>query len=145
MKQTIEIDSIRYSGQVSDPLGDMLARIRNGSISLHDEVAMPASKLLTQVARIMTREGYLDGWRVEDGRYCKVLVVKLKYTNDRRAAIKGMKRVSKPGLRQYAPTSRLPKVIGGLGVAIMTTSKGVMTSKEAAGHKVGGEVLCHIW
>jgi len=145
MKQTVDIDNIRYTGQVSDPVADMLARIRNASQSLHDEVAMPASKLLVNVARILKREGYVEDYRTEQGSYCQVLVVRLKYSSDRKPVINCMRRRSKPGQREYVSHSRLPKVLGGLGVAILTTSRGVMTSKEASGHKIGGEVLCHVW
>jgi small subunit ribosomal protein S8 len=145
MKQTIDITEIRYKGQVNDPVGDMLTRIRNASRALKDEVAMPSSKLLENIARILKREGYIDDYSVEQGTYCKVLLVKLKYTNDRKQVITGIRRMSKPGRREYAPSSRLPKVLGGLGVAIMSTSRGVMTSKEASGHNVGGEVICYVW
>ena len=145
MKQTIDIRDIRYTGQVNDPVGDMLTRIRNASRALKDEVAMPSSKLLVQIARILAREGYIEGYSEEQGDYCKVLVVRLKYTHDRKQVITGIRRMSKPGRREYVPSSRLPKVLGGLGIAVLSTSRGVMTSKEAAGHKVGGEVLCYVW
>lgn len=145
MKQTIDISEIRYRGQVNDPVGDMLTRVRNASRALKDEVAMPSSKLLEAIARILKREGYVDDYSVEQGQYCKVLVVKLKYTHDRKQVITGIRRMSKPGRREYVPSSRLPKVLGGLGIAILSTSKGVMTSKEASGHNVGGEVLCYVW
>ncbi|MCW2950751.1 MAG: rpsH [Thermoleophilia bacterium] len=145
MKQTIDISEIRYKGQVNDTVGDMLTRIRNASRALKDEVAMPSSKLLENIARILKREGYIDDYSVEQGDYTKVLVVKLKYTHDRKQVITGIRRMSKPGRREYANSQRLPKVLGGLGVAILSTSRGVMTSKEAAGHKVGGEVLCYVW
>ena len=145
MKQTVDIDTIRYTGQVSDPVSDMLARIRNASQALHDEVALPSSKLLAEIARILKREGYIDDVRVEDGKYCKVLILRLRYSADRKSVITGLKRMSKPGQREYASHSKLPKVLGGLGVAILTTSRGIITSKEAAGHGVGGEVLCHVW
>ncbi|MCW2925572.1 MAG: rpsH [Thermoleophilia bacterium] len=145
MKQTIDISDVRYTGQVNDTVGDMLTRIRNASRALKDEVAMPSSKLLENISRILKREGYIEDYSVEQGDYCKVLVVKLKYTQDRKQVITGIRRMSKPGRREYAPSSRLPKVLGGLGVAIMSTSRGVMTSKEASGHNVGGEVLCYVW
>jgi len=145
MKQTIDISEVRYRGQVSDTVGDMLTRIRNASRALKDEVAMPSSKLLVQISRILTREGYIEGYSEEQGDYCKVLVVRLKYTHDRKQVITGIRRMSKPGRREYVPSSRLPKVLGGLGIAVLSTSRGVMTSKEAAGHKVGGEVLCYVW
>ena len=145
MKQVIDIQNIRYTGQISDPVSDLLARMRNAGKSLHDEVAVPSSRLLEQVARIFKREGYIDDFRVEQGSFCKVLVLRLRYSQDRKHAITGLKRISKPGRREYAGKARLPKVLGGLGIAVMSTSRGIMTSKEAAGHGVGGEVLCHIW
>lgn len=145
MKQTIDISEIRYTGQVNDTVGDMLTRVRNASRALKDEVAVPSSKLLEAIARILKREGYVDDYSVEQGEYCKVLVIKLKYTHDRKQVITGIRRMSKPGRREYVPSTRLPKVLGGLGIAILSTSKGVMTSKEAAGHNVGGEVLCYVW
>ena len=145
MKQTIDISDVRYRGQVNDPVGDMLTRIRNASRALKDEVAMPSSKLLENISRILKREGYIDDYSVEQGDYCKVLVVKLKYTNDRKQVITGIRRMSKPGRREYVPSTRLPKVLGGLGIAVLSTSRGVMTSKEASGHNVGGEVLCYVW
>src|SRR5687767_3374139 len=145
MKQTIDISEVRYRGQVSDPVGDMLTRIRNASRALKDEVAMPSSKLLEQICRILAREGYIESYVVEQGQYCKVLLVRLKYTQDRKQVITGIRRMSKPGRREYVPSSRLPKVLGGLGIAVLSTSRGVMTSKEASGHNVGGEVLCYVW
>jgi small subunit ribosomal protein S8 len=145
MKQNIDTQNIRYTGQVSDPVADMLARLRNAAVAQHEAVAMPSSKLLVSIARILKREGYVAEYEETQGKYSKVLVVRLKYNNSRKPAITGMKRMSKPGLRQYAKTGRMPKVLGGLGVAIMSTSRGVMTSKEAAGHGVGGEVLAHVW
>ena len=145
MTQPSDNSEIRYRGPVNDPVGDMLTRVRNASRALKDEVAMPSSKLLEAIARILKREGYVEDYSVEQGQYCKVLVVKLKYTQDRKQVITGIRRMSKPGRREYAPSTRLPKVLGGLGVAIMSTSRGVMTSKEASGHNVGGEVLCYVW
>jgi small subunit ribosomal protein S8 len=145
MKQTIDIAKIRYTGQINDTVGDLLTRIRNASMSLHDEVAVPCSNLLEQICRILAREGYIESYRVEQGDYSKVLVVSLRYTNDRKPVISGIKRISKPGQRHYAGSKKLPKVLGGLGISILTTSRGVMTSKEASGHGVGGEVLAHVW
>lgn len=145
MKQTIDISDVRYTGQVADTVGDLLTRIRNASRALKDEVAVPHSKMLEQISRILKREGYIDDYRVEQGNYCRVLVVRLKYTNDRKQVITGIRRMSKPGRREYAPSTRLPRVLGGLGVAILSTSRGIMTSKEASSHGVGGEVLCYVW
>ena len=145
MKQQIDVSQVRLTGQISDRLGDMLARIRNAQMAMHDEVAVPSTRLLVDVARLMTREGYLEGYRVEQGPVGDVLVIRVKYRQDRTPVITGMRRESKPGRRVYSRSSELPRVMGGLGVALVTTSKGVMTTKEAAGHGVGGEVLCSIW
>jgi small subunit ribosomal protein S8 len=145
MKQTLDIEEVRYTGQISDPIADMLTRIRNASRALHDEVAMPASKKLAEIARILKREGYVEDYRLEDGKYCKVLVVRPRYTQDRKPVITGIKRMSKPGRRMYATNDKLPRVLGGMGIAVVSTSKGLMTSKEASGHGVGGEVLAYVW
>lgn len=145
MKQTVDITQVRYTGQITDPVSDLLTRIRNASHAMHDELAVPSSKLLVEISRILKREGYIEDYRVEEGRYTKVLLIRLRYTQDRKSAITGIKRISKPGQRQYSGSDKLPRVLGGLGIAILTTSRGIMTSKEAAGHKIGGEVLCHVW
>lgn len=145
MKQTLDIAQVRHTGQVSDPVADMLTRIRNAGVAMHDEIAMPSSKLLVEVARILKREGYIEDSRTEQGDFCNVLIIKLRYTSDRKPVINGAKRVSKPGRREYTTKDRLPRVLGGMGIAIMSTSRGVTTSKEAAGHGVGGEVLCWVW
>ena len=144
MKQLIDIDSVRDAG-AGDPVSDMLTRIRNATQALHDEVAMPTSNLRRNIARLLEREGYINSWREQDGQYTKVLILELRYTADRRAAISGLRRVSKPGRRVYMGSTELPRVLGGLGVSIVSTSRGVMTSKEAAGNGVGGEVLCSVW
>lgn len=145
MEQVLDIDDVRLTGPINDKVADMLARIRNASAVMKDEVAMPSSKLLVNVCRIMRREGYINSYRVETGNFGEVLIIGLRYGQDRTSIITGMKRVSKPGRRVYFGTTELPRVRGGLGIAIMSTSKGVMTSKEAAGHGVGGEVLCTVW
>lgn len=145
MKQVVEIENLRYTGQVNDPVADMLSRIRNAARAQHDEVAVPHSRLLEQIAKILKREGYADDVRVEQGKYTKVLIIKLRYSIDRKSVINGLKRMSRPGRRQYAQHTKLPRVLGGLGIAILSTSRGVMTSKEASGHGVGGEVLCWVW
>lgn len=130
---------------MTDPIADMLTRLRNASQAHHDSVSMPYSKLKSAIANILLEEGYIASIDVEDARVGKTLVLTLKYGTHREAAIKGLKRVSKPGLRVYAKSTNLPKVRGGLGVAILSTSSGLLTDRQAADKGVGGEVLAHVW
>jgi small subunit ribosomal protein S8 len=132
---------------MTDPIADMLTRVRNANVAMHDSVKMPGSKLKIALAKILEREGYISGFTtVEDpARPGMVLEIQMKYTNERVRAIAGLKRVSTPGLRVYAPVDELPRVLGGLGVAVLSTSKGLMTDREARQHRVGGEVLCYVW
>jgi|SRR5215211_7818151 small subunit ribosomal protein S8 len=130
---------------VNDPIGDMLTRIRNANQALHETVAMPTSRMKHEIARIMAEEGYVDGYRVAKGDAFDVLEVRLRYGPNRERVISGLKRVSKPGRRIYAKRDRPHKVLGGLGVAILSTSSGVMTGRQAQERGVGGEVLCYIW
>jgi small subunit ribosomal protein S8 len=132
---------------MTDPIADMLTRIRNGNVAMHDEVKMPSSKLKEALAAILKREGYIEGFEVADNtdRPGKVLTVKMKYSTDRTRTISGIKRVSKPGLRVYAKADSLPRVLGGLGVAVVSTSRGLMTDREARRSRMGGEVLCFVW
>jgi small subunit ribosomal protein S8 len=130
---------------VNDPIGDMLTRIRNANQALHETVAMPTSRMKHEIARIMAEEGYVDGYRVAKGDAFDVLEVRLRYGPNRERVISGLKRVSKPGRRIYAKRDRPHKVLGGLGVAILSTSSGVMTGRQAQERRVGGEVLCYIW
>jgi small subunit ribosomal protein S8 len=130
---------------MTDPIADMLTRLRNGNSAYHDTVSMPYSKIKTHIAEILQQEGYISGWRVEDATVGKNLVVVLKYGNARERSIAGIKRVSKPGLRVYAKKDSLPRVLGGLGVAIISTSSGLMTDKQAKKNGVGGEVLAYVW
>jgi len=132
------------TGVITDPIGDLLTRIRNGLIARHQDVTIPHSRMKARIADILAREGYVDDAEVIPGEN-SVIKVKLKYTPSREPVIKGLKRVSKPGLRVYRGRLELPRVQGGLGIAIVSTSKGVMTDKEARRHKVGGEVLCEVW
>jgi small subunit ribosomal protein S8 len=129
----------------SDPIADMLTRIRNANKALHSQVSMPSSHLKIEVARILKDEGYITGYSVEKGESYDSLVIELKYTEDRRRVITQLKRVSKPGRRIYAKKDKLPKVLGGLGVAIVSTSRGVMSAREAQRLGVGGEVMCFVW
>ena len=130
---------------VTDPIADFLTRIRNGLQADHDTVLIPASKLKLELARVLNEQGYIEEYANEPGRVGQVLRVRLKYTEDRAPVISGMKRVSKPGRRTYVNHTEIPKVLGGMGTAILTTSKGVMTGHEARREGVGGEVIAYIW
>ncbi|MDQ3153116.1 MAG: 30S ribosomal protein S8 [Actinomycetota bacterium] len=130
---------------MTDPIADMLTRLRNANSAYHDQVVMPHSKLKVHIAEILRREGYITGYRTEDAAVGQSLVVELKYGPNRERSIAGLRRVSKPGLRVYAKSTALPKVLGGLGVAIISTSTGLLTDRQAAKHKVGGEVLAYVW
>jgi small subunit ribosomal protein S8 len=129
----------------TDPIGDMLTRIRNASNARHEKVVIPASRLKVRLAEVLKEEGYIQDFvRHDDGVQGAITVV-LKYTPDREPAISEIKRVSKPGLRRYVPTTEIPRVLNGLGIAILSTSKGVMVDREARRQKVGGELICTIW
>jgi small subunit ribosomal protein S8 len=130
---------------MTDPIADMLARLRNANSAYHDTVLMPSSTIKVRIAEILQREGYIAGWNVEDAEVGKKLVVSLKYGPTRERSIAGIKRVSKPGLRVYAKKDNLPRVLGGLGIAIISTSAGLMTDKQANQRGVGGEVLAYVW
>ncbi|MCH7845393.1 MAG: 30S ribosomal protein S8 [Acidobacteria bacterium] len=123
----------------------MLTRIRNALLVLQPETSMPSSKLKEEVARILTEEGYIDGYAVADARVGKELAIRLRYNEDRVSALTGLTRVSKPGRRVYKGASDVPRVRGGIGVAIISTSDGVMTDREARRRNVGGEILCEVW
>jgi small subunit ribosomal protein S8 len=129
----------------SDPIADMLTRIRNANIALHPETTMPSSKLKEEIARILSEEGYIDGYKVDDARVGKKLTVKLRYGADRQRVLGGIVRISKPGRRVYKGSTDVRRVRGGLGVAIVSTSNGIMTDREARRRKVGGEILCEVW
>ena len=130
---------------INDPIADMLTRIRNGLIARHDSVTMPASNMKKAIAKILLDEGYIKSVDfIDDGLQGQIKIV-LKYVQGKESVIKGLKRISKPGLRVYARSSEIPKVLGGLGIAVISTSKGVMTDKEARNAGVGGEVLAYIW
>jgi small subunit ribosomal protein S8 len=130
---------------MTDPIADMLTRLRNANSAYHDEVVMPHSKLKTNIAEILKREGYVAGFRTEQGETRKNLIIELKYGPNRERSIAGLRRVSKPGLRVYAKATGLPKVLGGLGVAIISTSTGLLTDRQASKQGVGGEVLAYVW
>jgi small subunit ribosomal protein S8 len=132
---------------MTDPIADMLTRIRNANVAMHDTVRMPSSKLKEALAGILTREGYIEGFDVADepSRPGRTLEIKMKYSPERVRTISGIRRISKPGLRVYTKADRLPRVLGGLGVAVLSTSQGLMTDREARERKVGGEILCYVW
>ena len=130
---------------VTDPIADMLTRLRNANSAYHDTVVMPSSKIKTGIAQILAEQGYIAGWKVEDAEVGKNLTLELKYGPDRQRSIAGIRRVSKPGLRVYAKSTALPRVLGGLGIAIISTSTGLLTERQAAKKGVGGEVLAYVW
>ncbi|WP_185990527.1 30S ribosomal protein S8 [Janibacter cremeus] len=130
---------------MTDPIADMLTRVRNANSAHHDEVSMPYSKLKSHIAEILQAEGFIAGWTVEEATVGKTLEISLKYGPNRERSIAGVRRVSKPGLRVYAKSTNLPKVLGGLGVALISTSSGLLTDKQAATKGVGGEVLAYVW
>ena len=130
---------------INDPIADMLTRIRNGLIARHDSVTIPASNLKKEIAKILLDEGYIKSVDFIDDGVQGQIKVTLKYSAGKESVIKGLKRISKPGLRVYARNDEIPKVLGGLGIAIVSTSKGVMTDKAARNAGIGGEVLAYIW
>jgi small subunit ribosomal protein S8 len=132
---------------MTDPIADMLTRIRNANSAMFDSVSMPGSKLKESLARILEREGYIEGFEMKNAtdKPGTVLSIRLKYSLDRQRTIMGLKRVSKPGLRIYKKSDEMPKVLGGVGVAVVSTSRGLMTDREARKAKLGGEVLCYVW
>jgi len=133
---------------MTDPIADMLTRIRNANQAYHETATIPHSKIKVEIAEILTNEGYIAGYEVnepEEGHVGKTLSITLKYGQNRERSIAGVRRISKPGLRVYAKASGLPKVLGGLGIAIISTSQGLQTDKQAHNHRVGGEVLAYMW
>jgi small subunit ribosomal protein S8 len=130
---------------MTDPVADLLTRVRNANSAFHETVSLPHSKLKAGIAEILKSEGYISDWSVADARVGKTLVLDLKYGPNRERSIAGIKRVSKPGLRVYAKSTELPTVLGGLGVAILSTSSGLLTDRQATKKGVGGEVLAYVW
>jgi small subunit ribosomal protein S8 len=132
---------------MTDPIADMLTRVRNANIAMHDEVAMPSSKLKEALADVLRREGYIADFSAEanSNGVGRILRISMKYSPERERVISGIKRVSKPGLRVYTKSDQVPRVLGGLGVAVLSTSQGLMTDREARQRRVGGEVLCYVW
>ena len=130
---------------VTDPIADMLTRIRNANQMRYKEVEVPASKIKLEIAKILTEEGFISGYATKESDVQSMIVLNLKYGEKKERVITGLKRISKPGLRVYAKAEELPSVLNGLGIAIISTSKGVMTDKEARKQSLGGEVLAYIW
>ena len=132
---------------LTDPIADMLTRVRNANTAMHDDVRMPSSKQKIALAQILQKEGYIEGYEVSPSPkgVGDVLAIKMKYSADRDRTISGLRRISTPGLRVYRKASDVPRVLGGLGVAVLSTSQGLMTDREARKRKVGGEVLCYVW
>ena len=129
----------------TDPIADMLTRIRNANKAMHDRTQMPTSRLKQEIARLLKEEGYIKDFHVEKGDAFDTLVIELKFGRNRERVLTNLKRVSKPGRRIYANKDRLPRVLGGMGTAILSTSKGVITSRTAQQEGIGGEVICFIW
>ena len=132
---------------MTDPIADMLTRIRNANIAMHDEVSMPSSKQKRALAEVLRREGYIASYAENDNRRRpgKTLTIELKYSPERDRVISGLKRISKPGLRIYRRRTEIPRVQGGLGVAVVSTNKGLMSDREARRNRKGGEILCYVW
>ena len=130
---------------LTDPVSDMLTRIRNANLALHEQVSMSSSKLKEEIARILASEGYIDGYEVKASGTRKTLEVKLRYSSNRHRVIEGLRRVSRPGKRVYAGAGDLPRVNGGLGVAVVSTSQGLLADREARRRHLGGEVVCEVW
>lgn len=131
--------------KITDPISDMLTRIRNANSAGKDSVSMPSSKVLVEIARVITEEGYVEGYIVEDTKPQKTLHITLKYGKKRAKVIRGIRRISKPGLRIYSTAEKLPRVLGGLGTAVVSTSKGMMCDRDARKNGVGGEVIAYVW
>ena len=130
---------------MTDPIADMLTRIRNANQMRNNEVEVPSSKIKLEIARILKSEGFIEDFKIKKNNVQNIIVLNLKYGQKKERVITGLKRISKPGLRVYAKTEEMPKVLNGLGIAIVSTSKGIMTDKEARKESLGGEVLAYIW
>ena len=130
---------------MTDPVADMLTRVRNASIAFHDTTSMPSSKMKVNIARILEQEGYIEGYSVEETEPQATLTIRMKYGPNRERVIAGLRRISKPGLRVYVKRDEIPRVLGGLGVAILSTNAGLMTDRSARRGGVGGEVIAYVW
>ena len=130
---------------MTDPIADMLTRLRNGNAAYHDEIIMPSSRMKVEIAKVLKQEGYIRDFAVSKEDVGSKLTIVLKYGPNRERTISGVRRISKPGLRVYAKKENLPRVLGGLGIAIVSTPQGVMTAAEAKRANVGGEIICYVW
>lgn len=130
---------------MTDPIADMLTRIRNASSAGHEKVEIPSSKMKLEIARILKNEGFIKNYKMVKNRKQGIIKVYLKYGSDKQKVISGIERVSTPGIRRYSNYDKIPKVLSGLGIMIVSTSKGILTDKEARQHKMGGELLCKVW
>ncbi len=130
---------------VTDPIADMLTRVRNASAARHHEVALPSSKVKRELARILVEEGFIDSFDTAVDGVQEMLTMQLKYVEGKAPVVSGLKRISKPGLRVYARKTEIPRVLGGLGIAVLSTSRGIMTGSQARKLNLGGEVLCYVW
>jgi small subunit ribosomal protein S8 len=130
---------------MTDPISDYLTRIRNAAMARHNKVDVPSSNLLKEITKIFQEEGYIQNYTTIDNNKQGIIRIYLKYGEDKRSAIKGMRRISSPGLRRYVRVTEIPRVLNGFGIAVLSTPKGVLTGKKAKREKVGGEVLCHVW
>ena len=130
---------------VTDPIADMLTRIRNASLARHRELTLPSSRIKRDIARILVEEGFIESYATSQDGVQELLTIQLKYVEGRTPVVSGLKRISKPGLRVYARKTEIPRVLGGLGLAILSTSHGIMTGQEARKANLGGEVLCFVW
>jgi small subunit ribosomal protein S8 len=130
---------------MTDPIADMLTRLRNGNAAYHDDIVMPSSKIKVEIAKVLKQEGYIKDWAVEPAEVGRKLKIELKYGPNRERTISGVRRISKPGLRVYAKKEALPRVLGGLGIAIISTSQGLVTDRHAHKAGIGGEVLAYVW
>jgi small subunit ribosomal protein S8 len=130
---------------MTDPIADMLTRLRNGNAAYHDDIVMPSSKIKVEIAKVLKQEGYIKDWAVERAEIGSSLKIELKYGPNRERTISGVRRISKPGLRVYAKKEALPRVLGGLGIAIISTSQGLVTDRHAHKAGIGGEVLAYVW
>jgi small subunit ribosomal protein S8 len=129
----------------TDPIADMLTRIRNASAARHKDLTIPSSKVKREIARVLTEEGFIESWTTAPDGVQETLSMQLKYAEGRTPVVSGLKRISKPGLRVYARKTEIPRVLGGLGLAILSTSRGIMTGSQARKLNLGGEVLCFVW
>ncbi|HET9878713.1 MAG TPA: 30S ribosomal protein S8 [Candidatus Limnocylindria bacterium] len=130
---------------VTDPIADMLTRVRNASAARHREVTLPSSKVKREIARILAEEGFIDSFATVPGDVQEQLTLRLKYVEGKTPVVSGLKRISKPGLRVYARKTEIPRVLGGLGIAVLSTSRGIMTGSQARKLNLGGEVVCYVW